>query len=178
MLHETKAWNVATKDARLISPRKRTNSNPATGNTSVSLLTQMTENAADVTSAVPALAEYAGRIVINPALSPDGSMIAFQIVAKGMFVINADGTNLRSLGTGSNPSWMPDNNTLVYTIVRDNGNTYTGSTLMALSLDNLKPQVLMDNEKFIPVHPAVSADGSRVAFENIADQSIYVVTLK
>lgn len=178
VLHETKAWDVATGDVRTIQSRRRTNSNPLTGTTGVALLTNMTENAAEVTSAVPALADYAGSTVINPALSPDGSMIAFQIVANGMFVINADGTNLRSLGQGSNPAWMPDNNTIVYTVVRDNGNEYTGSTIMTVSLNDGTKQVLMDNDKYIPVRPAITKDGSRLAFENVADQSIYVVTLK
>lgn len=178
VLHDTKAWNVKTGDVRTIETRKRTNANPLTSGTKVALLSQMTENAAEVAASVPALAQYAGNTVINPALSPDGSMIAFQIVANGMFVINADGTNLRSLGKGSNPAWMPDNNTIVYTVVTDNGNEYTGSTIMALTLNDGARQVLMDNDSYIPVRPTITKDGSRLAFENITDQSIYVITLQ
>ncbi|MCH5220137.1 MAG: PD40 domain-containing protein [Muribaculaceae bacterium] len=178
VLHETKAWNVATGESRTIEARKRTNANPRTSNTGVTLLSRMTEDAAGVTSSTPALAEYAGRTVINPALSPDGSMIAFQIVAKGMFVINADGTNLRSLGTGSNPAWMPDNNTLVYTIVQDNGNVITGSTVMTVTLSDNKKEVLINDSKLIPLRPAINAAGTAMVFENGADASIYSVTLK
>ena len=178
VLHDTKAWNVTNGKARIIESKKRTNSNPVAGSAKVALLSRMTENAAEITSSIPTLSEYAGSTVINPALSPDGSMIAFQIVGNGMFVINADGTNLRSLGQGSNPTWMPDNNTLVYTIVRDNGHEYTGSTIMSITLDNMSKSVVMDNDKFIPVRPSVTADGTRLAFENVCDQAIYVVTLK
>lgn len=178
VLHETKAWNVKDGNARTIQARKRTNANPRTSNTGVALLTTMTEKAAEVAAMTPALKEYAGRTVINPALSPDGSMIAFQIVGKGMFVINSDGTNLRSLGKGSNPAWMPDNNTIVYTIVLDNGNVYTGSTVMTVSLKDKTTDVLMSNSSFIPVKPAINANGTRMAFENAADGGIYVVTLK
>lgn len=178
VFHETRAWNLKDGKSRVIAAKNRSNANPATSGTKVNLLSRMTENAAEVTSEVASLKDFAGSTVINPALSPDGSMIAFQIVGNGMFVINADGSNLRSLGTGSNPSWMPDNNTLVYTIVRDNGNEYTGSTIMTVTLNDMKTEVLMNNDNFIPVRPAVSADGSRVAFENINDQAIYVITLK
>lgn len=178
VLHETKAWDVKTGQSRVVTPRQRSNANPRTSNSGVALLTDMTEHAAEITSTNPAMAEYAGRTVINPALSPDGSKIAFQIVAKGMFVINADGTNLRSLGKGSNPTWMPDNNTLIYTVVEDNGNAYTGSTVMTVSLDSMKKDVLLSNDKLIPVEPAVSADGTRLAFADANDMSIYVVTLK
>lgn len=178
VLHETKAWNVRTGKSREITAPRRTNANPRTSGTNVALLTAMTEDAAGITSTLPALQEYAGRTVINPALSPDGSMIAFQIVAKGMFVINADGTNLRSLGAGSHPAWMPDNNTLVYTLVQDNGNTYTGSTVMTVTLNDNKKEVLLNSSKLIPLNPALTRDGSRMAFENAVDGSIYVVTLK
>lgn len=178
ILHDTKAWNVANGNSRTLESRKRTNVNPLSRGSNISLLNEMTENAAGVTSTIGALKEFAGYTVINPNLSPDGKLIAFQIVGHGMFVIAADGTGLRSLGTGSNPTWMPDNNTLIYTIVRDNGNEYTGSTLMSISLDNMHTQVLINNDRYIPVHPSVTKDGSRLAFENVLDQSIYVVTLK
>ena len=178
VLHDTKAWNASNGKVRTIATRQRTNSNPRTGATRVSLLSKMTENAAGVAATVPALAQYAGKTVINPALSPDGTMIAFQIVGNGMFVINADGTNLRSLGAGMHPAWMPDNNTLVYTLVQDNGNTLTGSTVMTIALDSNKKEVLMNNSGLIPMHPAINADGTRMAFDNAVDGSIYVVTLK
>lgn len=178
VFHETRAWNLKDGQSRVVTAKNRSNANPATANTKVTLLRQMTENAAEVTTLVASLQNYAGSTVINPALSPDGSMIAFQIVGNGMFVVNADGSNLRSLGTGSNPAWMPDNNTVVYTVVTDNGNEYTGSTIMSVTLNDMKKQVVMKDDNFIPVRPAITADGSRLAFENICDQAIYVVNLK
>lgn len=178
ILHETKAWDVNAGTSRVVSAKKRTNANPRTSGTKVALLSTMTEKAAEVTSMTPALKEFAGRTVINPALSPDGSMIAFQIVGKGMFVINADGTNLRSLGTGQYPAWMPDNNTLVYNLIQDNGNVITGATIMTVDLSTNKREALINDARFIPVRPSVNNDGSAMVFENIADASIYTVTLK
>lgn len=178
VFHETRAWNLKDGKSRIVSAKSRSNANPSTVASKVNLLKQMTENAAEVTSMVASLNEYAGSTVINPSLSPDGSMIAFQIVANGMFVINADGTGLHSLGLGSNPVWMPDNNTILYTVVSDNGSEYTASRIMAVTIDDMKQQVVMNNDSFIPVRPSVSADGTRLAFENICDQAIYVVNLK
>lgn len=178
ILHEMKAWNATTGSVRTVANRAPTNANPRTAGTSVSLLKNMTEDAAGVAANTPALAAYAGRTVVNPALSPDGKQIAFQIVGKGMFVINADGTNLRSLGAGSHPAWMPDNKTLVYTIVRDNGSAITGSTVMTIDLSNNAKEVLINDAKLIPLTPAINADGTRMAFENAADAAIYTVTLK
>lgn len=178
VMHEMKAWNVTTGATRTIQTAKRTNANPSTLGTKNALLKQMTDDAAGVTSSVAALNKYAGRTVINPALSPDGSKIAFQIVGKGMFVINVDGTGLKELGKGSHPSWMPDNNTLIYTVVTDNGNDFTGSTVMTVNVKDNSKEVLLQDSKLIPLTPAVSPDGTKVAFENAADAAIYVVTLK
>lgn len=178
VLHEMKAWDASTGEVRTVVPRQRTNATPRTINGTANLLQQMTEDAAGVTSKVNALNEFAGRTVINPALSPDGSLIAFQIVGKGLFVINADGTNLRSLGKGSHPSWLPDNATVIYSIVTDNGSAFTGSTIMSYDLATDNAAVVMKNDKMIPLTPVVSPDGTRMAFENAADEAIYVVTLK
>lgn len=178
VLHEIKAYNATTGEARTIVPRKRTNANPRALNSGVALLTLMTEDAAGVAAATPALSEYAGRTVINPVLSPDGSKIAFQIVGKGMFVINADATDLRSLGTGTHPSWMPDSKTIVYTILNDDGQRYTSSKVMTVNIDSNTKAELFNDAAFIPKTPVVSPDGKRIAFENVVDAAIYVVNLK
>lgn len=133
---------------------------------------------AEAASKIAALKEFEGRTVINPALSPDGTRIAFQIVGKGMWMINADGTGLRSLGRGSHPAWMPDSRTIVYTIVEDNGNQFTASTLMSANTDNGHSAVVLASDGLVPLTPAIAPDGSKVAFENAADASIYVVKLK
>ena len=179
VMHEIKAWNVNNGSSRTLQEKQRSNHTPESVASKVSLFRTMTTEADQVMNLdYPGFAQYAGLTVINPALSPDGKRIAFQIVGNGMFVVDVDGNNLRSIGQGSNPAWMPDNNTIVYTIVRDNGHQYTGSTLMSLTLNDMSKNILIDNDSYIPVRPSITADGSRLAFENVVDQSIYVVTLK
>ena len=52
----------------------------------------------------------------DPAVSPDGSKIAFISADPGepyqVFVINADGTGERYIGEGVNPQWSPDGATI------------------------------------------------------------------
>lgn len=177
VMHEIKAWNVESSASRVITPKSRTNALPGTSAKS-SVFATMNNDAAGAASQIPALARFAGKTVINPALSPDGSKIAFQIVGNGMWLINADGTGLRSLGVGSHPSWMPDNATVVYTIVKDNGSAFTGSTVMALNTANGRNTTLVADNSLIPLTPAVSPDGKKIVFENAVDAALYVVTLK
>lgn len=128
-------------------------------------------------SLISALNDFQGKMVINPALSPDGSKIAFQIVSQGMWVINTDGTGLKSLGAGSHPSWLPDGSGVVYTQVNDNGHEFTASKVLAIDVQSLRQVTLTSISGVIPMTPAVSPDGKRLAFENAADASIYTINL-
>lgn len=138
----------------------------------------MLSDAANAANKVPALAQFAGSVIINPALSPDGSKIAFQVPGKGMWLIGADGSSLRSLGRGSHPAWLPDSRTIVYTIVEDNGSEFTSSALMSADTATGATATLLGGSALLPLTPAVSPDGKRVAFENARNAAIYVMNLK
>ena len=132
----------------------------------------------EAANTIASLAQFAGKTIINPALSPDGNSVVFQVPGKGMWIINADGSGLRSLGSGSHAAWLPDSRTIVYTIVSDNGSEFTGSTIMSLNVANGKKSTVLSSTSYIPMTPAVSPDGKKVAFENAADASIYVMNIK
>ena len=117
-------------------------------------------------------------IVINPALSADGSMVAFQIPGKGMWVCDSDGSNLKSLGKGSNPQWLADNESIIFTVVTDDGSQFTASDIYSMNINSGKKYLLTENTNLIPLTPSVSPDGKKVAFENAIDASIYVINLK
>lgn len=180
VFHEIKSFDVnrgtskvlVAKSREAVSPRLKARSG-ATDIYSV-MLARPTKAAKEI----KALNEFAGKTVINPALSPDGSKIAFQIPGKGMWMINADGSGLRSLGKGSHASWLPDSKTLVYTVVEDNGERFTASELKSVDTSNGKTSVITRRADMIPMTPSVSPDGRKVAFENAADAAIYVVNLK
>lgn len=167
------AWDAAS--TRVIPNALAAN---AQATVSAGLFRDMLTDPAGVAAATPALAQFAGKTVINPALSPDGSRIAFQVVGRGLWVINADGSALQSLGAGSHPSWMPDSRNIVYTIVEDDGANFTASCLMSADAVTGRTAVTFRDSDYVPMTPAVSPDGSVVAFENASDAAIYTLNIK
>ena len=122
--------------------------------------------------------QFEGKMVINPALSADGSMVAFQIPGKGIYSCTVAGENVRFITKGSHPAWLPDGKTIVYTDVKDDGNRFTESYIMAVNTATMASVQLAGGTDIIPLTPSVSPDGMKVAFENAADAAIYVITLK
>ena len=175
--HQMRRYDVAGGRATAISAVARTSAEPVSA-TAAGLYALMTSDPAGAAATAPALARFAGRTVINPALSPDGTAIAFQIPGQGMWIIGADGSGLRALGMGSHPAWLPDSRTIVYTIVRDNGENFTGSTLMSMDTATGATATLLASRSLVPLTPSVNADGTKVAFENAAEAAIYVMNIQ
>lgn len=176
VLRSERTFDARTGAAVATAAAVRTNAQPGAAATGVYGV--MTQNPATAAANIEALAQFAGKTVINPALSADGTKVAFQIPGKGMWLINNDGTGLRSLGTGSHPAWLPDNKTLVYTIVEDNGEIFTASSLMSIDTATGATATVLARNGFIPMTPAVSPDGAKVAFENAADADIYIINIR
>ena len=137
----------------------------------------MLDEPQNATRKIAGLSDYAGNWVINPALSPDGTKIAFQIVTKGLFVCNADGTGLVSLGKGSHASWLPDSHNLMMTLIADDGHRFIGSDIYCVNIDNGNVINITPNSDVIPVTIAVSPDGTKLAFDNDTDGAIYIINL-
>lgn len=144
----------------------------------VNLLRIMCDQPAEATRLIPSLEKYAGKMVINPALSPDGKKIAFQIVSYGLFVCDVDGANLKSFGKGAYPSWAPNSRDLMFARIQDNGERFTSSDLFSVNTESGVEVNLTPNSDVIPITLSVSPDGSKVAFDNDVDGNIYVVDLK
>ncbi len=203
VLHEIKVWNVADGVSTTLLPKTRelkgtptwksasnilvaNRSGIKTLNTKSKVLTSsnanvyeiMVNDPAGAVAQIPSLKAYANKIIINPALSPNGQKVAFQIPGNGLFVCDIDGNNLKSLGKGSHASWLPDNENIVATRVQDNGQQFTASDIYSINTTTGKTILLTGNTDIIPLTPAVSPDGKKVVFENAADASIYIINLK
>ncbi len=176
-LRQTKRFDAVSGRATATGTLSRSTALPVS-DAATGLYVNMMSNPAGVAAATPALSQFSGKVIINPALSPDGTKVAFQVPGKGMWLINNDGTGLRSLGTGSHPSWMPDNKTIVYTIVLDNGEQFTSSSIRSLNTVTGASSIVLDVNGMIPVTPAVAPDGSKVAFENASDANIYIINVQ
>ncbi len=186
VLHEVKTWNVETGKAQTLIKKSRNiegtptwKSIKATPSLETSGVYElMVAEPAKATSKIASLKEFSGKMIINPALSPDGTKVAFQIPGHGMWICDNYGENLKSIGKGSNPQWLADNQSLIYTLVTDNGSNFTSSDIYSININNGVKYLLTGNSDLIPLTPSVSPDGKKIAFENAIDASIYVINLK
>ncbi len=121
-----------------------------------------------------------------PASSPDGSQIAFSSLRKGnydIFVMNADGSNLRQLTsnplaslspqidmyTDFAPAWSPDGKQIAFTTARNNTMTTVNNLdIYLMNADGSDPQPWYASGSQGPgefdMQPAWSPDGDWIAF--------------
>lgn len=170
--------NAVTGEVKEVAVAERNFKRSKALSNTASVLQIMVDNPLKATELISSLNSYAGRMVLNPTLSPDGNKIAFQIQGRGVFVCNADGSNLIALGKGSHPSWLPDNKNVMVTRIEDNGDVFTKSDIYCMSIDGGNDLCITPGTDVIPVTIAVSPDGSQVAFDNDTDGCIYVIDLK
>ncbi|MBM3810639.1 MAG: hypothetical protein FJW20_03275 [Acidimicrobiia bacterium] len=101
-----------------------------------------------------------------PAVSPDGSRIAFHVrrqgVASDMYVMNSDGAQVTQVTRNPEPdlmpNWTPDGESLVYSSGRGGSNT-----LWRLRLDTGQEQAVL-NTPIEKVMARLSADGREIVF--------------
>jgi serine/threonine protein kinase/Tol biopolymer transport system component len=103
----------------------------------------------------------------QPALSPDGSRIAFRSerAGGGLFIMGATGESARRLTNfGFNPSWSPDGRELVFATERVNGpgGRMTSSRLWRVDVETAATQRLETGGD--AVQPSWSPEGRRIAY--------------
>jgi dipeptidyl aminopeptidase/acylaminoacyl peptidase len=111
----------------------------------------------------------------DPALSPDGSLIAFaaqpfEVIDGGpytdpyyhLYVMTRDGTLLADLRGYAQPTWTPDGR-LVF---MGSAPLYEGETGIYVSDADLQNPQRLDGALNAPNSPSVSPDGKQVVFEN------------
>lgn len=110
---------------------------------------------------------------IWPSFSPDGKNIVYTVAGRGTFVCTVDGKKVRSLGKLNAPAWL-NNNWVVGMDDRDHGGRVVASELYVVAADGTKRQQISTPEALIAMYPAVSPDGSRIAF-NTDNGEIYIL---
>ena len=105
---------------------------------------------------------------IQAQWSPDGTQVVFVSAHEGganISVMNADGTNVRVLTSGSYaflPSWSPDGSKIAFQSVRDDD-----ISIDVINADGSHRVTVADHVLFemtTPIPPSWSPDGSRIAF--------------
>jgi len=171
-------WEVSATGTNL---RKVSNDAPLRATVCVNpLLQQMTDDPTGAASKVEALQSLSGYMIFNPVLSPQGDKIVFQVSrGKGMYVCNADGSGLRSLGQqAERATWTPDGKYIVVMFTEDDGHTITKSELIAIDVATGAQTALLSSDKYIAFDPAISPDGKKIAFEDYASGVIYVMDIQ
>ncbi|MBB5857590.1 VWA domain-containing protein [Amycolatopsis umgeniensis] len=115
---------------------------------------------------VPARLTDDATVDTHPALSPDGSSVAFvseRTGSKDLFVIGVDGRGLRQVTSGpaadDSPSWSPDGSRLVFSSTREDpaGDIY-------LVPSNGGAPTRLTGDPGADTQPAWAPTGSRIAF--------------
>jgi Tol biopolymer transport system component len=107
-----------------------------------------------------------GERSFGPVLSPDESRVCYSVLSGGgsIAVTAADGSGHIDLGYGSNPSWSPDGDRLIYEVTEDDGHVITGSDLYIGAADGSRRIRLTDTPARLERWPSWSPDGDRVVY--------------
>lgn len=151
----------------------------AVSTTDNSLLKKIVDDPANVATETKGLQSLAGYLLFNPTLSPAGDKIVFQASqGKGLFICNADGSNLQSLGKGERATWTADGQYIVVMLTQDNGEVVTKGELISIHIASGARDTLLSSDKYIALSPAISPDGTKLAFEEYASGAIYIMDIK
>jgi len=114
---------------------------------------------------------------INLVISPDGSMIGFEVIGGNLYVMNVDGSNVIDLGRGHRPQWAPDNQHLVFMITEDDGYRYLSSDIYTIKIDGSEKKKLTDTDVELEMNPCWSPDGNSIVFDVMEEGAIYLIKL-
>lgn len=113
----------------------------------------------------------------RPVWSPDGRYIAYSATVARRFsqiflydMLTGDVTQLTASPYNSRfPSWLPDGDTLIYNSFTPVPGSQTVSTqaLFRLDVESRESVLLFDDPDTIETHPAVSPDGTQVAYTSV-----------
>lgn len=119
----------------------------------------------------------------EPAWSPDGTQLVFWKADNtwnlDLYIINADGTNLRQITatpeSEQEPEWSPDGSRIVFRRTADTG---AYSNIVSIDFDGTDERYLTNDQGATNAWPVWSPDGSLIAFTRAIDFKSYVYVVR
>lgn len=102
---------------------------------------------------------------IDPVLSPDGRMLAFEILGGNLQVYELNTFQLHDLGRGGNPGWSPDGKKIVYQITLDDGHSVISSDLYLTNFDGTEKLQLTKTQYVHEMRPSFYPKGNRIIYD-------------
>lgn len=115
--------------------------------------------------------------VVNAALSPDGSKIAFEMAAGDLYVCNIDGSGPVDFGRGERPHWSPDGGKIAFMISIDDGHRMLAADIYVIRSDGTGRTNLTNSTDRLEMNCTWSPDGKSLAFDERNSGAIWVVEL-
>lgn len=106
-----------------------------------------------------------------PKVSPDGSKVLYQELARGLYVTDLLHHTTVYLGKGSDAAWAPDSRHVIFEVTSDDGHSILSSELYVADLAGQRTQ-LTNTPGLIEMRPTWSRDGEFISFD--ANGAIYI----
>ena len=116
--------------------------------------------------------------ILNLRYSPDGKKVVFELYGEGLYVMNADGEQLRYLGKAYRADWSPDSRYIVAMVTEDNGYAFTKSDLVVYAADEMASYPITEHTPLIALNPHWSPYGDAIIFNDPVSGHIYLMAIK
>ncbi len=113
---------------------------------------------------------------INISLSPNQSKLLFRVSGLGSYVSDLEGNIIKELGNVEFPKWINDE-TVLYTITKDDGYQYLSSNLYVSSIILPSKPKLISTPKHIVLYPDYNPSQNRIVF-NTPKGEVVLIGLK
>lgn len=107
-----------------------------------------------------------GRQLLNLAVSPTGTHMAFEVMGGNLFVAAVDGSERVDLGRGYRPAWSPDGEWVAFQVSEDEGHYFTASELYVVRRDGSERQALTNTRGDLEMNPSWSPDGTSLVYDS------------